>query len=76
MPLDVQAKLLRVLQEGEIKAVGSEKARKINVRIIAASSTSLMNMVKQQKLREDLYYRLYVYPIQIPSLSNRRGDIP
>ncbi|MFQ5629510.1 MAG: sigma 54-interacting transcriptional regulator, partial [bacterium] len=73
---DMQAKLLRVLQEGELRPVGSNKPRKVDVRIISACSTPLRKMVDQQKFREDLFYRLHVYPIRIPTLNERREDIP
>ena len=76
LPIDMQARLLRVLQENEIRPVGSNKFRKVDVRIIAAASTSLSNLVKKQQFREDLYYRLYVYPIIVPSLAERQDDIP
>jgi Nif-specific regulatory protein len=76
LPLDVQTKLLRVLQEKEIRPLGSNQLRKINVRIIAASSGSLRQLVDSGKLREDLFYRLYVYPIELPSLDQRKEDIP
>ena len=76
MPHEVQSKLLRVLQEGEIKPVGSNKTRKVDVRIIAASSSSLQELVQQDLFRQDLYYRLYVYPINVPALNKRKPDIP
>ncbi len=76
LPYDMQAKLLRVLQEGEIRPVGSNKPKAVDVRIIAASSASLRKMVAQQKFREDLYYRLHVFPIYVPTLNERRQDIP
>ncbi|MBV6504886.1 MAG: Anaerobic nitric oxide reductase transcription regulator NorR [Syntrophorhabdaceae bacterium] len=76
LPGDVQAKLLRVLQEGEIRPVGSNKSRKVEVRIISASSTSLRKLVDQNKFREDLFYRLHVYPIYVPTLNERQDDIP
>jgi transcriptional regulator with GAF, ATPase, and Fis domain len=75
LPLEMQAKLLRVLQEGEIRPIGSNKTHSINVRVIAAASTSLEKRVKEGLFREDLYYRLYVYPIIVPSLEERREDI-
>lgn len=75
LPLDVQAKFLRVLQENEIRPLGSNLVHKINVRFIAASSRSLRELVERGEFREDLFYRLYVYPIEIPSLSQRREDI-
>lgn len=76
LPLDMQAKLLRVLQEGEIRPLGSNKTRAVDVRIIAACSTPLRQMVEGKKFREDLFYRLHVYPINVPSLNERGEDIP
>jgi Nif-specific regulatory protein len=76
LPLELQIKLLRMLQEGEVRPLGSNESRKVNVRIIAASSTSLRPLVTAGKFREDLFYRLYVYPISIPSLEDRGDDIP
>lgn len=76
LPFDLQAKLLRVLQEGEIRPVGSNQIRKVNVRFISASSSPLRTMVQNKKFREDLYFRLHVYPINVPSLNKRRDDIP
>lgn len=75
MPLDMQAKLMRVLQEGEVRPVGSNETRTVDVRVIAASSNSLREMVDNAVFREDLFYRLHVYPIAIPSLEVRRDDI-
>ncbi|MFQ5603860.1 MAG: sigma 54-interacting transcriptional regulator [bacterium] len=76
LPLEMQAKFMRVLQEGEVRPVGSNKARKIDVRIISASSGALRKMVDNQRFRADLFYRLHVYPIYVPSLNDRREDIP
>jgi Nif-specific regulatory protein len=76
LPLDMQAKLLRVLQEGEIRPLGSNRTRKVDVRIISASSNSLRTLVDKQLFRDDLFYRLNVYPISVPSLGERREDIP
>jgi len=76
LPLDLQAKLLRVLQENEVRPIGSNTTRTVDVRIIAATSRSLKEMVEQETFREDLYYRLLVYPIHIPSLQEREEDIP
>lgn len=73
---DMQAKLLRVLQEGEIRVLGSNQTRAIDVRIISASSKSLRAAVDEGSFREDLFYRLHVYPIEIPPLQHRRKDIP
>lgn len=75
MPLLLQAKLLRVLQESEITRLGSNIAVPIDVRVIATSNKSLQQLVKQGKFREDLYYRLNVIPLKIPSLKYRPGDI-
>jgi two-component system response regulator FlrC len=75
MPLLLQAKLLRVLQEGEIERLGGQAPIKINVRIISTTNRPLEDMVKSGHFREDLYYRLNVIPLQIPSLRSRPLDI-
>jgi two-component system, NtrC family, response regulator AtoC len=76
MPLNLQVKLLRVLQENEIRPVGSAQSRKIDVRVIAATSRNLQQMVAVGDFREDLFYRLNVLPVEVPPLRNRSEDIP
>jgi len=76
IPLDLQSKLLRVLQEGTFERVGDEKTRNVNVRIIAATNRDLKGEVERGNFREDLYYRLNVFPIEVPPLRKRVEDIP
>lgn len=76
MPLPLQPKLLRVLQDMEFERVGDNKTRKVDVRIIAATNKNLKDEIKNKRFREDLYYRLCVVPIVMPSLRERREDIP
>ncbi|WP_209123238.1 sigma-54-dependent Fis family transcriptional regulator [Alkalihalobacillus sp. BA299] len=75
MPIDLQVKLLRVLQEFEITRIGGQKTKKIDVRVVSATNKNLEEMVKKGKFREDLFYRLNIVPIQIPPLRERIEDI-
>ena len=76
MPLNTQSKLLRVLQSGEIQPVGADKTQSVDVRVIAATNRNLLEEVQAGRFRADLYHRLSVFPIKVPSLNERLDDIP
>ncbi|MFD2914515.1 PAS domain S-box protein [Psychroserpens luteus] len=76
MPLDMQPKILRFLQEGEIEVVGDVGSKKLNVRVIAATNRNLKEAIEKKEFREDLFFRLNVFPVDVPPLSKRKNDIP
>jgi len=76
IPIEIQPKLLRALQEREFERLGSTHTRKVNVRLVAATNRDLEKMIADKDFRSDLYYRLNVFPIRIPPLRDRKGDIP
>jgi DNA-binding NtrC family response regulator len=76
LPLEVQVKLLRAVQQGEIETVGASRVQKVNVRLISATNKDLIEEVRAGRFREDLYYRLNVFPITIPALRRRKEDVP
>jgi DNA-binding NtrC family response regulator len=75
LPLDMQVKLLRAIQEGEIDPIGSRRPVNVNVRLVSATNRNMIEMVKAGQFREDLYYRLNVYPIMVPPLRDRKEDV-
>ena len=76
LPVSLQPKLLRVLQSGEFERLGAQETFKVDVRVISATNRNLLNEVRESRFREDLYYRLNVFPITVPPLRNRQEDIP
>ncbi len=76
MPLAMQAKLLRVLEEGEVERIGSDKPTSVDVRVVVATHRNLESLVKEGKFRQDLFHRIYVFPVVLPSLRDRKEDIP
>jgi formate hydrogenlyase transcriptional activator len=76
IPLELQAKLLRVLQEGEFERLGSNQTQRVNVRLVAATNGDLLKLVSEKRFRSDLYYRLNIFPIPVPALRDRAEDIP
>jgi len=76
MPLAMQAKLLRVLEEGEVERVGGDKPIKVNVRVIVATHRNLEELVKKNEFRADLFHRVFVFPLTLPPLRERKEDFP
>lgn len=76
MPLNMQAKLLRVLEEGEVERIGGDKPIPVNVRVVVATHRNLEARVRDEKFRQDLFHRIYVFPLALPPLRDRREDIP
>jgi transcriptional regulator with GAF, ATPase, and Fis domain len=75
MPLSLQSKMLRFLEQGEVQRIGGNDNLKVDVRVVAATNANLQSLLKQNLFREDLYYRLAIFPIQLPPLRERGGDI-
>jgi transcriptional regulator with GAF, ATPase, and Fis domain len=76
MPLAMQAKLLRVLEEGEVERIGGDKPTKVDVRVVVATHRNLESLVREGKFRQDLFHRVYVFPILLPPLRERKEDVP
>lgn len=76
MPLTMQAKLLRVLEEGEVERIGGDRAIVVDVRVVVATHRDLEALVREGKFRQDLFHRIYVFPLRLPPLRERREDIP
>src|SRR5207244_10327252 len=76
IPIEIQPKLLRALQEREFERLGSTHTRRANIRLVAATNRDLEQMIAAREFRSDLYYRLHVFPIRIPPLLQRKEDIP
>ncbi len=76
MPLSLQSKILRFLEQGEVQRIGGNDNLKVDVRVVAATNAALEEAVKQKLFREDLYYRLAIFPIRLPALRERHGDVP
>jgi len=76
MPLSMQAKLLRVLEEGEVERIGGDKPISVDVRVLVATHRNLESLVREGKFRQDLFHRVYVFPLVLPPLRERREDIP